>query len=107
LQVSSPERAVNKARAAVRKAPAAGVPNELVTIKGGGHGQFAGCRTGRCLSEDPGLPVLSWPAAVGLTASLPALKLDFLIAIPSHDESVLRSPDIFDLRPWGRHRMEE
>jgi fermentation-respiration switch protein FrsA (DUF1100 family) len=40
LQVSSRERAVNKARAAVRKAPAAGVPNELVTIKGGGHGQF-------------------------------------------------------------------
>jgi hypothetical protein len=25
----------------VRKTPAAGVPNELVTIKGGGHGQLA------------------------------------------------------------------
>ena len=25
----------------MRKAPAVGVPNELVTIKGGGHGQFA------------------------------------------------------------------
>ena len=24
----------------MRKAPAAGVPNELVTIKGGGHGQI-------------------------------------------------------------------
>jgi hypothetical protein len=40
LQVSSRERAVNKARAAVRKEPAAGVPNELVTIKGSGNGQF-------------------------------------------------------------------
>ena len=38
---------------------------------------------------------------------LPALKLDFLIAIPLHDKNVLRLPDIFDLCPLGRHRMEE
>ena len=31
------------------------------------------------------------------TVWLPALKLDFLIAIPSHDESVLRLPNIVDL----------
>ena len=64
-------------------------------------------RTGRCLSEDPRFPRLSWVAAVGLTASLPALKLDFLIAIPSDDEGVLRLVDIFDLCPLGRHWMEE
>ena len=29
------------------------------------------------------------------------MKLDFLIAIPSHDESVLRLPDIFDLWTIG------
>jgi hypothetical protein len=48
LQVSSRERAVNKARAAVRKAPAAGVPNELVTIKSGVHGQFTDAEVEEC-----------------------------------------------------------
>jgi acetyl esterase/lipase len=88
----------------------AGVPNELVTIKGGGPRSVYGRRTGRCLSADPGFPALPWPASVGLTAALAALNLDFLIAVPSivipaNDESVLRLPDIFDLGPLGRRRM--
>jgi hypothetical protein len=91
----------------VRKAPAAGVPNELVTIKGGGHGQFTNAELEDANQKIRAFPVLSWVAAVGLTASLPALKLDFLIAIPSHDEGVLRLMDIFDLCPLGRYWMEE
>jgi acetyl esterase/lipase len=86
---------------------AADVPNELVTIKGRRPRAIYGSRTRRCLPKDQRFSALSWPAAVALTVSLPALKLDFLVAIPSHDESELRLPDIFDLCPLGRHRMEE
>jgi hypothetical protein len=35
------------------------------------------------------------------------LKTDFFTAIPSQDESALRLPDIFNLGPLGRYRMEE
>ena len=40
-------------------------------------------------------------------ASIPTFEPDFLIAVTPHDNTVIESPNIFDLRPpWGR-RMEE
>ena len=44
-----------------------------------------GRRIRRCLPQDQRFATISWPAAVGLTASLAALKRHSLIVIPLHD----------------------
>jgi len=43
----------------------------------------------------------------GLTSLIPTFESDFFIAVTSHDKTVTESPNILDLRPLRRRRMEE